>query len=107
MNYQAMSDLEINKEVAKARGGYGGKTNNKYSPNEVVCFDKKPFHTERDYCKRPADAWPIILESRITITPYEDTSQGWFATTDTSFFVDDGNPLRAAMIVYLMSKEQE
>lgn len=51
---------------------------------------------------KPADMWPIIVNSRITIAPYQDESQGWFATTDTSFFVDNENPLRAAAIVFLM-----
>lgn len=55
-----------------------------------------------DFCNSPEEMWPIILENRINLNAYDDPDQGWSATTDTSFFVDSDNPLRAAAIVFLM-----
>ena len=76
----------------------------RFNENAVeVCFVDLCYI--KDYCNNPSDAWPIILESKASLNPY-DNSDEWFATTDTSFFVDDKNPLRAAMIVYLMMQEQ-
>ena len=72
-----------------------------------------PFGGSRDYCNSWSDAGPIIQENKIAIVP--DGTE-WVASTDT-YFVDgaewciDGlwndNPLRAAMIVFLMMKDEE
>ncbi len=91
-DYSAMSDFEINKAVAYHLG---------------LCTVIDAENGDYKPCKNPADAWPIIVEQRITVTPYDKVDSGWFATTDTSFFVDDINPLRAAMIVFLMMKDRE
>lgn len=136
MDYESVSDFEINKAVAEYVfpddaiittnvNGYPPKFINdekgkkafyeidkmlnpeKYK-DSVINIRSRGMSFVRDFCNNPSDAWPIIVENRITINPYDDASQGWFATTDTSFFVDDKNPLRAAMIVFLMAaKEQE
>ncbi|MCP4321484.1 MAG: DUF2591 domain-containing protein [Alteromonadales bacterium] len=87
MNYNELSDFEINKLVAE-----------KLTGKESIFVP--------DYCNNPSDAWPIIVDNRITVAPYDDASQGWSATYDTSFFIDDDNPLRAAMIVYLMMNKE-
>lgn len=55
-----------------------------------------------DFCNSPEEMWPIIIENRINLNAYNDPEQGWSSTTDTSFFVDSDNPLRAAAIVFLM-----
>lgn len=103
MNYENMSDFEINKRVAEFRGGFGGSTNNEYAPDEVVCFDDKPFHTERDYCNNPSDAWPIISENKIGGHWGKAAPGAYFAVSRLEeFVVMHKNPLRAACIVYLM-----
>lgn len=97
-NYYEMSDFEINKAVAEKLGmDVSGAT----EENNMM-YDYVP-----DICNNIVDAWPIIFENRITVNPYDNPSEGWFATYDTSFFIDSENPLRAAMIVYLMMKDEE
>ena len=106
MNYSDLSDFEINKLVAECRGGFGGSANNEYAPNQVICFDERPFYTERDFCGNPSDAWPIIVRNEIgVIAPLAGMWGARDSHDKLSFW--DKNPLRAAMIVYLMMKESE
>ena len=111
MNYSELSDFEINKLVAKAINpnftyvctattGSSGMTTN--LPN---------------YCNNPSDAWPIIQDSRMCVNCYSDNGKGdyWEASSYDSMnnnkkwecAQDDKNPLRLAMIVYLMMKDAE
>lgn len=98
-DYSKMSDLEINIMVSKSL--YGELSNwHKGELNEGVV----------DYCNNPSDAWPIIVENHVAVVPYRHTTpQAWptkFGIA-SKFLVEDRNPLRAAMIVYLMMKESE
>lgn len=106
-DYSKMSDFEINKAVGSAVGYATG-----IEPCfEVVIINKtgRPF----DPCNNPADAWPIILENKITIfwdggIPVAKTIDGYLGKTPICNNVHvDRNPLRAAMIVFLMMKESE
>jgi len=55
--------------------------------------------------KNPSDAWPIILENKISIDFYA-LRQGPTAYTESANIqAAHENPLRAAMIVYLMMGE--
>ena len=56
-------------------------------------------------CNNPSDAWPIIKTNHINIGWAGD--EEWFARTVHTEKVFDVNPLRAAMIVYLMMKDEE
>ncbi len=97
MNYKEMTDQEINKLVAERLG---------YTYKQFKIF--RP-----DYCNNPSHAWPIILENKISIQHNVLTRGGdWFA----GVYCFDGapietdymnNPLRAAMIVYLMMEEEQ
>ena len=113
MNYEEMSDFEINCLVAVAVEptlNYGFSYEKESgAANFRLCDPIGDDHDAGTYnfCNNPSDAWPIIVENRITITPYGDSTEGWFATYDTSFFIDDDNPLKAAMIVFLMMQEPE
>jgi len=93
MNYSELTDLEINELVE-------GRVDNYY---RSFC---------PDYCNNPSDAWPIILENKISIQ-HNVLTRGadWFA----GVYCFDGepietdymdNPLRAAMIVYLMMGDE-
>jgi hypothetical protein len=57
-----------------------------------------------DYCNTSA-AWAIIRDSQIKVE-YEDDIYGWMASgcslKNGLFIQYDHNPLRAAMIVYLL-----
>lgn len=62
-----------------------------------------------DPCNNPADAWPIITANKISIYAMSEADKrgGWgaeaFHPNDAYSFND--NPLRAAMIVFLMMQE--
>ncbi|AUR87386.1 NinX [Vibrio phage 1.100.O._10N.261.45.C3] len=112
MNYEDMNIDQINANVTREVFGCHGW---EFSENGGDCsfyhcgVDGNGYYEQAvlDYCNNPSDAWPIIVESRITVTPYDDENQGWFATYDTSFFIDHKNPLRAAMICFLKMKDAE
>lgn len=121
MNYEDMSDFEINGYVSMYMHGFSWiefvdgcvssvKCGNEGSPGFAmveVC----------DYCNNPSDAWPIIVENNISMRPmYIRDADGrklveWEAIhverdfPRESFGWDDKNPLRAAMIVFLMMQE--
>jgi hypothetical protein len=129
MNYEQMSDFEINKAVGKLVGLRVGNISNKED-----CFvgHTTPLVIQGatcgcvtnwfNPCNNPSDAWPIILDNSISVINISGTTQ-WFAANGVSFENiclradggDDGiccmdsklesystNPLRAAMIVFLM-----
>lgn len=110
-DYSSMTDLEINKAVAAL------------NPSIYISEDGEPVYLEpspapaytgSDYdevvfdpCNNPADAWPIIKSSLICLTPYGSDGSWWEAEDryGTGKSDCDNNPLRAAMVVYLMMKE--
>ena len=103
-DYGKMSDFEINKAVATALGmDVSGATEENNMMYDYV----------RDVCNNPSDAWPIMKESLIGVTPDEDGVTmhfygDWTARAHCkNLQFTDKNPLRAAMIVYLMMKEAE
>ena len=123
MSYEEMSDFEINKliafklykgcQVELSKGSIINccvTLNGSFKFSDVLLSSFNP-------CNNPSDAWPIILESGICLTsPTKGRkSSSWSA----SWNYDGGrwsvgdivfghtNPLRAAMIVFLMMKEGE
>lgn len=111
-DYSKMSDFEINKLVAislskeLAPDACQDWGNSGFSEVILICGNCK------DFCNNPSDAWPIIYGELISLSANE-TSEGnhkWFAFgRERKGYkqVACGNPLRAAMIVYLMMKESE
>ena len=110
MNYEEMSDFELNEMVLVAT-----KTNGEChdGSGEVYARDDRNILRLVDYCNNPSDAWPIIFSSRTMLNPY-CVDELWKAEVPCGF---DGfvkayatcyhrNPLRAAMIVFLMMQEQ-
>lgn len=126
MNYDEMSDFEINKAVA-ANAGMGRVFNRSIPSKDLVdCYGSSGTHYGSvDYCNNPADAWPIIVENGISLSSLDDyndengeyhISGKWQALGViheggyhfyNSEWVDsvNENPLRAAMIAYLMMQE--
>lgn len=103
MDYSKMSDGEINRHVAIALG---------VKPRKTICFiryeDSEDIWPE--YCNNPADAWPIILSNRISMLwdCSEDANSEWWNAVDQfdeCRIQYQSNPLRAAMIVFLMMQE--
>ena len=87
MRYEEMSDDEINAQVTIIEQG----------PDVLTLVD---------YCNNPSDAWPIILENKISIIAPENGIKGWEALSLDCLSEHEVNPLRAAMIVFLMMKDE-
>jgi len=94
MDYSKLSDFEINEVVSMALLSQSKNPESKY-----VAIG--------NYCNSWADAGPIIVANRITLMP-ASTGDKWMAQAFEYAIADVSiNPLRAAMIVYLMMQEGE
>ena len=107
MNYEEMSDFEINKQVAINRGGYQGHVEHmQHGVKESDRASHGLLFTERDYCNNPSDAWPIIVANRINVYASEGPDfMPWMAGCG-GMVASNRNPLRAAMIVFLMMQDE-
>lgn len=130
-DYSKLSDFEINSAVHNA------KLSEPYSlvfmgddriawtkeNGDKIITDKVPYTKNgvHDYCNNPADAWPIIVGNLISVEPdYEfidPSEEQVFASGAWISEHYDGiggliqhveiNPLRAAMIVFLMMQDKK
>lgn len=98
-NYSEISDKKINVGVAFHLG-----------LSTVILAENGQF----DPCNNPSDAWPIVIENEIALNPRCANGE-WKAQIhlgkddifDNYASCWDKNPLRAAMIVFLMMKDAE
>ena len=110
MDYSKLSDFEINNLVASAQSllindnqcaSLKVKSSSVLVNDIVSSFEFNP-------CNNPSDAWPIILDNKIGIQ-YDYRRARWSALSHK--VINGGfsslNPLRAAMIVYLMIQEDK
>ncbi|HCB0889380.1 TPA: DUF2591 family protein [Klebsiella pneumoniae] len=98
MDYSKLSDFEINRRVFSLV--MNGRDWNRQG-SEVF-----------DFCNNPDDAWPIILSNRISMIwdCSEDANSEWWNAVDQfdeCRIQYQSNPLRAAMIVFLMMQESK
>lgn len=103
MNYSELPDLEITKRVAKLTGNYG-------SCEPAFNAVYRSSGTQYDPINRPEQAWPIIAANKISVIWMKTTNPNcWEAVAPDhiKFSNSANNPLRAAMIVYLMMQEQK
>ncbi len=110
MDYSKLTDKDINKLVAFALGCKEVVPDIFMSDDRRYEFDKPKNKSGNkfffDPCNNPADAWPIITANKISIYAMSEADKrgGWgaeaFHPNDAYSFND--NPLRAAMIVFLM-----
>ena len=121
MNYEEMSDYEINRAVAAHLIPCGYDPDDKKQIVELLeSFDKPEGETHNgigfdyrvcgtfDPCNSPSDAWPIIVENKISIKFRSGTDKlSCMAEYDNQTYSVHENPLRAAMIVYLIMQEAE
>ena len=116
-DYSTLSDFEINKMVCDVFWPDFSKSSeckNKTFPqnSSIVYMENGYGGFSRDYCNNPADAWPIIVKNHISICSYVIHNPGmvrreyWEADVFTENKCTDKNPLRAAMIVFLMMQEK-
>ena len=109
MDYSKLSDLEIAIMVGKHFPDYVTVYED-YAYKLIPC--SSPAYTGVDYeevdfdpCNNVNDAWGIILSNNIAITPYRHSLPVAWPTAfglTSKYAVEDQNPLRAAMIVFLM-----
>ncbi|EOV9009448.1 MULTISPECIES: phage protein NinX family protein [Cronobacter] len=106
MEYSKLSDFEINLKVAHIILGSG---NYDWSPEKKEVYlagiDGGVFLPNGyfDPCNNPADAWPIIVENKISIS--NGGAERWTANdVGIDNLYKDKNPLRAAMIVFLLTR---
>jgi hypothetical protein len=121
MNYENMSDFEINKAVAEKLGLHWHckplSHMNKsiswfYSDNYAQCDTARFVAIDLpDYCNSWADMGPIITASKIDLRwnqTNEDLCQaGTLSGRNYTPYSRHTNPLRAAAIVYLMMGDAE
>lgn len=114
-DYSKMSDFEINLAVAHiaiGSGGYDWSSDKKEV--YLAAMDGGEFLPNAYFkpCNNPADAWPIIVANNIDII--QDNGQGCALATNSAIQMfhgddvhisQDENPLRAAMIVFLMMQD--
>lgn len=116
-NYNDWSNSEINHAVARAVDGLHNHKNTAidcYVSGGIVREQVRIWSDEdgewysKNYCNNPSDAWPIIVENNIAVVPYRHTLPCAWPTAfgmTSKFTTEDKNPLRAAMIVFLMMKD--
>lgn len=110
VNYAAMSDAEINSEVAKFKYPTSGRSTPYRHRPDVEIYHPNGTSERKDYCNSWADAGQIIAENGIGIMPFKKRpARAWPTSIGllTKANVEDNNPLRAAMIVFLMMQEQK
>lgn len=109
IDYSVLSDFEINKKVAIIAIDYEDMS--PFIPmngtSSVQYGDGARWH-HYDPCNNPSDAWPIIVENKININ-HMKIENCWEAFNYYHHGIDatHTNPLRAAMIVFLMMKDAE
>lgn len=119
MNYEEISDLQINLLVANAIGVDAAENSGVvFGAVKHECDNVVSVMGVVDYCNNPSDAWPIIVANNISITKcirlddWEVFGGGVCVDYDHCIisecgcFCSNKNPLRAAMIVFLMMQEQ-
>lgn len=117
MNYEEMSDFEVNGYVSMTVHGFSWiefidgcashvKCGNEGSPGFAMI--EVP-----DYCNNPSDAWPIITANKMHVHPvnrvknYSERYESWEVSVTNPYMCEEcDNPLRAAMIVFLMMQGQ-
>ena len=103
-DYSKLSDFEINSAVSMVVRSQAENPESKY----VVI---------NDYCNNPADAWPIIVENKISVMwmtaekewcacPHGDLEEGtWHWENVPDYYFCCESQLRAAMVCFLMAQE--
>lgn len=108
-DYASMSDAEINASVAKImfEVNEGIATPYSHRPDAYI-YHLNGLHSVKDYCNNPSDAWPIIVENKIS-NQYDYVTDEWTASCAGEMYYHHkcDKALRAAMVVFLMMKEGE
>lgn len=118
MNYAKMSDFEINRKVLAITSGAKPLGYAHDADKRSAGIVKSNEYRWYDYCNSWADAGPIIQKESICLEKDTDRCcddcmevferDTWQASHCTeNIWYNDKNPLRAAMIVFLMMQENK
>lgn len=118
MNYEELSDYDVNEAVAKKLGVVDKdfKVDNSWTWKEGNVAIYRDHHTRdlfKDYCNSPSDAWPIIVKYGISIwqaCSASDNSGLWNASIGDVLSPKvewTERPLRAAMLCFVKMKDME
>ncbi|HGG9054429.1 TPA: phage protein NinX family protein [Enterobacter hormaechei subsp. xiangfangensis] len=121
MDYSQLSDFEINRMVGDVifKGLWackpetsGNDTSKWYYGNADATLE--PLNPLPDYCNDWAASGPIIGDNKIKIEPVRrvrncnEWYEEWDASVNSPHFCESHkNPLRAAMIVFLLSQDDK
>lgn len=122
MDYSKLSDFEINRRVADIamNGTWHVKPSHPDNDTGGWLYGSNGIQTYElpDYCNNPADAWPIIVGKKLSLinaddkwlcVPEDEPIDGVTGDSVHMIYSGDGveheNPLRAAMIVFLMMQD--
>lgn len=112
MNYEEMSDFEINLAVAKVK--YNHPSDPEYfkfyrlNNGSIVQVNAyKMWPQDLDFCNNPSDAWPIIIENNISISPRNGKASLVGAYGACPHECEKGKELRTSMICFLEMKDSE
>ncbi|MGL4752210.1 MAG: phage protein NinX family protein [Aeromonadaceae bacterium] len=112
MNYEEMSDFEINGYVSMHMHGFSWIEFVDGCSSHVKCGNERSpgfaMIEVSDYCNNPSYAWPIIVSMISGGCIVQMLKAGVIVTLQGGgrIQVMDKNPLRVAMIVFLMMQEQ-
>ena len=112
MNYEDMSDFEVNGYVSMHMHGFSWIEFVDGCASHVKCGNERSpgfaMIEVSDYCNNPSDAWPIIVSMISGGCIVQMLKAGVIVTLQGGgrIQVIDKNPLRAAMVVFLMMQEQ-
>lgn len=109
MNYAGISDAEINIKVAKLIFPASEMNTPYYHRPDVYIYHRNGTSENKDYCNSWTDAGPVIEDYQISLDAIYEGGPRWlsFAGDDGQFRHVCPNPLRAAMIVFLMMQENK
>ena len=109
-----ISNLDINKQILKhtkkqqLKEGWKILKRHGLTEDEAVMYNRKEgLYYSYDYNRDISLSWPIILQNRIDLHFDLDEKGTCTAVAPAGIGYYDKNPLRAAMMVFLMTKEQE
>lgn len=121
MDYSKLSDFEINSAVFEAlhggapdyKEGDGGAMVLLSFEGDIIGGDVVEVEVERgsfNPCNNISDAWPIVIDNGIGLEPSSnDFACAWRIAEGVKFISkykdENENPLRSAMIVFLMMQE--
>ncbi|UVX31598.1 hypothetical protein S13e_00012 [Klebsiella phage VLCpiS13e] len=118
-DYSKLSDFEINSAVHNAlmkepyKIEFLGNDRIRWARGSINVTTGKVEYSKKslkDYCNSPADAWPIIVNNGISlecivVNRHEKTWRAQFKPAYVKHRANHKNPLRSAMIVFLMMQD--